>query len=88
VFNERQLRILREYFAYYNEGGRINRWKGMRRSLERSSRQQKAKSFLCRKLADCIIAICGQHKSDWLNVEPGVAGPKVTDGLEQAGACF
>ena len=60
----------------------------MRRSRVRSSRQQKAKSFLCRKLADCIIAICGQRKSDWVNLESGVAGPEVTDRPQVAGACF
>src|SRR4030095_6374257 len=50
--------------------GRINRWKRMRRWLEKSSRQQRARSFLCRRLADCIIAICGQRKRNWLKCRP------------------
>ena len=90
VFNERQLRrILRElYFAYYNEvrpHQSLERNAPVARAVEPPA---KGKIFLSRKLADCIIAICGQHKSDWVNVEPGVAGPMVTDRRRITGACL
>jgi transposase InsO family protein len=71
VLNERQLRrILREYFAYYNEVR-------LQQSLERNAPvprevepPAKGKSFLSRRLTDCIIAIGEWHKGDWLKCRP------------------
>src|SRR4030095_2028482 len=68
--------------------GRIKLWKRMRRWLEKSSRQQRARSFLCRRLADCIIAICGQRKSNWAH-RSGLELPvQYSPGLGGAVTCF
>jgi hypothetical protein len=80
VFNERQLRrILREYFAYYNEVRPHQALEKNAPVVREVEPPAKGKIISLPQVAACIIAICGQHKSEWVNVEPGVAGRKVTD---------
>jgi putative transposase len=66
VINERQLRrILREYFAYYNEV-RPHQWLEMNTPVAREVEPPaKGKIIPLPRLADCIIAIYGQRKSNW-----------------------
>ena len=66
VINERQLRrILREYFAYYNEvrpHQSLDRNAPMAREVEPPA---KGKIISLPQVGGCIIATCGQRKSNW-----------------------